>query len=256
MDHTCSNCSNTFDGKYCNSCGQSVNVPRFTLNHIFEEAFHAFTHADKSFIGFVKDLILNPGKLSWEYIAERKRKKYFNPFTFFILINAINAFVEGGDLNLKENLFHFNNEYGHIFNVYSKVLSLVIIPVFAFIIWLIHLKKPRLLFSEYTVFAMIIVSLYSVVETFVHVINYLGTSLRHSSVSVEDNILYPILFAIYVAYANYSFHKKMNKNSWPKSILAGIFFFAVQFAVQLFVIWSIRGFNGLGHFGIFGIQIS
>ena len=257
MDHVCRNCENSFSGVYCNHCGQKFDVPQFTFKHIFEETLHAFTHADKSFIAFIKKLIVNPGNLAWEFIVERKRKKYFNPFTFFILITAINAFVEGADLNLKEKLFHANNEYGHIFNIYSKVLSLIVVPVIAFTIWLIHFKKPRLRYSEYTVFAMLLLSLFSMIETLIHGINFSFTALLHSPVSLEDSKIYLLLIIAYITYANYSFHRKMHNSSWLQSILTGIFFFAVQFAVQIFIVYAIiNNFRGIGHFGMFGVKIS
>lgn len=257
MDHLCRNCGNTFDGSYCNNCGQKCNVPRFTFKHIIEEAFHAFTHADRSFIGFIKKLFINPGALAYDYIVERKRKQYFNPFTFFLLITAINAFVEGSDLKLKEKLFHFNDEYGHLFNIYSKVLSLVTIPVIAFAIWLIHLKKPRLKYSEYTVFAMILVSLYNMVEVLISAINYSFTALLHSSVSLADNPVFALLGMGYIAYANYRFHVKMHNSSLFKSLLAGLFFFIVTNAVLLFIVFAIiNDFKGIGNYYMYGTKIS
>jgi Protein of unknown function (DUF3667) len=251
----CKNCEAAVAGKYCSNCGQSVHVPRFTFKHIFEEAFHAFTHADKSFPAFVKQLFINPGKVAYEYIVARKRKKYYNPFTFFLLISAINAFVVGEDINLKDRLFNTNNTYGHLFNVYNKLLELAVIPVVAFFIWLINLKKPRLTYSEYTVFAMIMISLLSMVDTVAYTINYACTALLHRYVSVEDNIWYLLLMVVYIAYASYGFHVRMHKNNWVKNILAGLVFALVTFAVQLFIIYAfINDFQGLGKFSMWGVR--
>lgn len=251
IEQACANCEFHFSGKYCSNCGQKADVPRFTFAHIFEEVFHAFTHADKSFLTFVKKLFLNPGKVAYEYIIERKRKQYFNPFTFFLLIVAVNAFVEGFDLTLKDKLFHYNNEYGHYFNVYSKVLSFAVIPVLAFTIWLIHLKKERLRYSEYTVFAMILLSLFSMIGTIVHSIDYLFTLLLHKDVSIENNIVYLVILVVYLAYADHEFHRKTQDASWIKGILTGICFFLINLALQAFIVWGLRGFHGIGNFDFF-----
>jgi hypothetical protein len=49
---------------------------------------HAFTHADKSIFSLVRDLAIRPGVVASEYIAG-KRKKYFNPFSFFLILMGL-----------------------------------------------------------------------------------------------------------------------------------------------------------------------
>ena len=95
----CLNCGTilTADDNFCPNCGQKTNTHRLTLGHIFHEFFHSFTHADKGFLALLGELAVRPGKVAREYVAG-KRKKYFNPFTFFVLILGI--FV------LANNVFH------------------------------------------------------------------------------------------------------------------------------------------------------
>lgn len=257
MEQVCRNCEQPLTGKYCSHCGQKGDVPQFTFKHIFEEAFHAFTHADKSFLSFLQKLVVNPGKLAYEYIIERKRKQYFNPFTFFLLVTAISAFVEDANLNLKEQLFHDNNEYGHLFNVYGKILSLVIIPFFAFAIWLIHLAKRRVRYSEYTVFAMILISVMTVADIVTHSIDYAFTVMLHTRVGTQDHLYYPVLLVVYLAYANYSFHLRLQNSSYIKSIMVGISFIIAAFAIQLFTIYAfINDFHGIGKFYMYGFLVN
>ncbi len=252
---TCRNCEHTVEGNYCSYCGQKKDVPVFTFHHIFEEAFHAFTHADKSLLSFVRKLVLHPGRLAYEYIVERKRKQYFNPFTFFVLITALNAFVESLDIHLKDKLFNDNNTYGEMFNYYSKALSLITIPLVAFFIWLIHSRKPRLRYSEYTVFAMILMSLLSIIGIVVHSLNYGVTYLSHHRLDIDDSKPYALLVIAYIAYADYEFHRQTPRYSWLPSLLSAIFFFVVQAAILLFIIWAyINDFKGIGNFYMFGIR--
>lgn len=85
---TCPNCSTLLEKKfaYCPICGQSAHIHRFNLPHVFHEVFHALTHADKGLLHLIKNLTLRPGVTAREYILEGKRKTYFNPFTFLLLV--------------------------------------------------------------------------------------------------------------------------------------------------------------------------
>ncbi len=76
MDQICENCGNSFTKNYCNNCGQKSDVPRFTFKHIFEEALHAFTHADKSLLSFARKLIIDPGGVAREYIIKKTKKLF------------------------------------------------------------------------------------------------------------------------------------------------------------------------------------
>ena len=256
MENECKNCGNRFNGKYCNNCGQKFDVTQFTFKHIFKEAFHGFTHADKSFIFFAKKLLINPGKLAYEYIIQRKRKKYFNPFSFFVLITSLNALIEGIDLNLKEKLFHYGDTYNHFFNIYNKIFSIVTIPVVAFAIWLIHRHKTKVRYSEYTVFVMILFSLFGMVGIFVHALNYLITIITHRYVSIDNTMLFLGVMIAYMAYASFQFHTKLNNSSIFKSILSGLFFFVVFMVIELLAVFAILNhFKGIGIFDLFGIWI-
>ncbi|WP_462249087.1 DUF3667 domain-containing protein [Ferruginibacter sp.] len=257
MIHTCKNCHHNYKGNFCTECGQKNTVTAFTFKHIFQEAFHAFTHTDKGFLVLVKKLLLNPGQVAYEYIVEGKRKKYYNLFTFFVVATAIAAFIESKELAIKETIFHENNEYGHIFNIYSKLLSFVTIPLLGFVIWVFNYSKKSLRYSEYTVLAMIMMSVKSLFDIVVLSINYFITAVFKVYTDLDENLLYAFLLILFFAYTNYNFHKKINPNPWLSSILTGIGFCIIQIAIAMFVIWAVlRNFNGLGIFNMYGIRIS
>jgi nucleoside diphosphate kinase len=90
--HTCRNCDNHFSGAYCNKCGQKL-AHRITMGHIAHDITHAFTHADKGFFHLMLGLFKNPGKVAREYIIEEKRKRYFTPFQYVLIIGTIATFV-------------------------------------------------------------------------------------------------------------------------------------------------------------------
>jgi hypothetical protein len=59
---------------------------------MIHEVIHAFTHADTGIFYLVKELAFRPGKVIKEYVAGA-RKKYYNPFNFFLITVAISAFL-------------------------------------------------------------------------------------------------------------------------------------------------------------------
>lgn len=91
---TCLNCRLTLreEDNYCNYCGQSSATHRFSFGHILHEFFHAFTHTDKTVFSLVAGLLSRPGILVGEYL-DGKRKKYFNPFTFLLLVAAFSIVI-------------------------------------------------------------------------------------------------------------------------------------------------------------------
>lgn len=88
---TCKNCSTPFEGKFCPECGQK-ETHRLTVPHLGHEIFHAVTHTDKGIFFLIKEMFLRPGITVREYV-DGKRKRYFNPFTFLLLMMALQVFV-------------------------------------------------------------------------------------------------------------------------------------------------------------------
>ena len=88
----CKNCENSFEGKYCPNCSQKADTHRFTIKHFGHEFFHAFTHADKGIFFLMKELFIRPGTVAREFNAG-KRKKYFNPITYLLLVMALQIYL-------------------------------------------------------------------------------------------------------------------------------------------------------------------
>lgn len=86
--NNCKNCDHLLSETYqfCPSCGQTAHIHKFSIGHLLHEFFHAFTHADKGILLLLKGLATKPGIVLKEYIIEGKRKKYFNPFTFLLIV--------------------------------------------------------------------------------------------------------------------------------------------------------------------------
>ena len=89
---TCQNCGAFVEHHFCPKCGQENSESRQTFYHLFTHFIFDFLHYESSFWRTTKHLFLSPGKLSLEYMNGR-RKKYVNPFTFYIFISFIAFFV-------------------------------------------------------------------------------------------------------------------------------------------------------------------
>lgn len=88
----CKNCDAVFEGNFCPNCGQKSDTHRITFGHFLHEFFHAFTHTDKGILLLMRSLIARPGHVAREYL-DGKRKKYFNPLSFLVIISSVYAYV-------------------------------------------------------------------------------------------------------------------------------------------------------------------
>jgi hypothetical protein len=72
---------------YCGICGQKAGTERLTLHEIAHELLHALIHVDRSAFSFVQMLLLHPGTVALNYV-QGKRKRYFGPFSFLVIVVA------------------------------------------------------------------------------------------------------------------------------------------------------------------------
>lgn len=100
----CLNCNTVLvlEQNYCSNCGQKVPTHRLDLHDISHDAVHYFTHADKGIFQLLKALITKTGLVAKEYV-EGKRKKYFPPLNFFLIVAAIYVLVSS-NLQLNQQL--------------------------------------------------------------------------------------------------------------------------------------------------------
>ena len=93
-DHhtTCADCGAEVTGKFCSNCGQPAHVHR-TLLHLGEELLHGVMHFDGRFWRTLPLLVINPGRLTREWVQGR-RTRYVSPlamflFTLFVMFFAL-----------------------------------------------------------------------------------------------------------------------------------------------------------------------
>jgi hypothetical protein len=164
QNYTCLNCGEpqVESQKFCGQCGQTYDIHRFTFKHFFHEAFHAFTHTDKGIFHLLKCLAIKPGTTAREYIRGR-RKYYFNPFTFFLILMTI--FVLSNNLFKKDivlrqpeaavlnripteegkkryvTMMERSNDASVFFRKHGNVAAMIAVPFISFFTWLAFRRR-------------------------------------------------------------------------------------------------------------------
>jgi hypothetical protein len=95
----CRNCGADMVGAWCHACGQK-RVTERGLGHLLGEAFHQVTDVDGKLLRSLRLLLFAPGRLSREYLDER-RARYSAPLSLFLLANVLYFFAPAlTDFNL------------------------------------------------------------------------------------------------------------------------------------------------------------
>jgi Protein of unknown function (DUF3667) len=89
----CPECETPLTGKYCHECGEKPpDAHDLTLKHFFQHGLHELTHFDSKIFRTLRTLIFDPGVLTADYLAGRK-KRYVAPLRLFLVIFAISFFL-------------------------------------------------------------------------------------------------------------------------------------------------------------------
>ncbi len=128
---------------------------RITMAHLGHDMVHAFTHTDKGFFHLLLKLFVKPGVVAREYIAEGKRKRYFTPFQYLIIIGTIAAFVAanshfletttaalGGSDVYSARQLAFMQKINSFQTRYYNFMILLQLPFYAFATRIVYKKHP------------------------------------------------------------------------------------------------------------------
>ena len=86
---TCQNCSNNYDGSFCNQCGERrFDTTQRKISVLFANLIESLFEVDGKFFKTVRYFITKPGFLAYEH-WRGVRKPYMTPIAFFVIINII-----------------------------------------------------------------------------------------------------------------------------------------------------------------------
>lgn len=107
--YKCLNCDTSFSGNFCNCCGQKADVQRkITFVYAIKEIYFSLWAIDRSFFKYFIQILYKPGHLGWDWL-NGKRKRYYNPISFSLLVGSIYGYLK----------ILFNLENGNLFKNFT-----------------------------------------------------------------------------------------------------------------------------------------
>jgi hypothetical protein len=227
----CLNCGRKFSSpdKYCPACGQHTSTTRMNTREALHQFSHAFTHTDRGFFYLFPKLLSRPGIIAREY-NQGRRKTYFSPFTFLLLILAISSllvayfnFMSIGIIvdrpGPEQQIYEFINKH---FNI----PVLIGIPFTAYLISILF--KQQFNFAE----GLVLVCYTSGIRSafFCLLIIPLGVLFKEQWYMIVYT--YVLLFMLYLSWACCQYLNDYRLKNWVKASLA---VFLTQIAIAIFV---------------------
>lgn len=193
----CLNCGKEFvqPDNYCSSCGQAASAARMETHDAFHNLFHAFTHTDKGFFYLVPQLRIKPGFIAREYTLG-KRKKYFNPFSFMILVLAINTILISS-FNLRSiDPAGSSDPIAKFLNKHFNIIILIALPLMSYFTALLYRNKG-INFAE----SMVLGCYTSGERSIIHIVIVAPLIIFFREHYTLITLGYSVSFAVYYAWA-------------------------------------------------------
>lgn len=272
-DITCKNCGNQFTGKFCNQCGEKIYTEHDrTFGHFLGEAFHFLTHFDNKVLKSWWLVMTRPGYVSLE-IVNGVRKPYYKPINLFILgviLYLLFPFFEGLNIPLKyhqQELYRsaavpmiqhkmekkkltfeqLSEKYNAKSPKFAKILLLVIIPLTAFLIQILFLKKGRYFFDYMTLSSEIntfyLYFMFFIVPLLFMTAYIIGTLFGQDiRPYLNDNISTPVHAIVVGMYTRVAFTRLFKEPGFRtilKSIIFLIIHWLIIYTVYRFILLSV-----------------
>lgn len=230
---TCKNCGNSFEGKYCNQCGQSAKTKRIDYEFLWEDIQHGILHYDKGIGYSLKKLFEKPGYVIEDYI-EGKRVNHFRPISMMIIMATIYALIYHLlDLNDRSDL---DESSGFVLEkVFEHYYWFIVatIPIYALTTYIVF-KKTGYNFYEFIIFEAFKCSQrLSVDILFLPVLYFVK---NEASFNIITNLLLFIDFTL-IFWTNRQFFNKMKlMQVLVRSIVSYIMYLIIAFILICLIV--------------------
>lgn len=217
------------------------------MHEIAHDGIHYFTHADKGIFQLLRDLTLKGGVVAREFIAG-KRKKYFPPLNFFLIVAALNLFAINADehSDRPDMARQQATDLAHIANpeqraVYVKMLErqteavnfirhnsnktlILMLPVVSLIFFLFY-RKSGYNYTEHLFAGMYMYGYCTLVFVVIALLNLLF--------KIDINLIYSFALLLQLLYFAWFYYRFMGNTRGGRA-------FAASFT-SLFVLFLISG---------------
>lgn len=158
----CKNCGHTFEGNYCNQCGQSAAVERIHNGFVLRDLHVGLFNLNAGFFYTIKELWLRPGIVVRNFI-NGKRSRYYYPISMLVVLATIYSFLYH---YFEIDIFHLK-EHAQETQLYSWLdrhyvyINLVLIPLYSIVSFLVFRKW------HYNFYEHMVLNTYSVCQRLV-----------------------------------------------------------------------------------------
>ncbi|GAB5398833.1 MAG: hypothetical protein Aureis2KO_04180 [Aureisphaera sp.] len=236
----CKNCETLVKANYCGQCGQRATVHKVTFKETFTDLIASLFTFEAPFTRTLYMLMSNPGKMFRDYL-EGKRKNYFKPVSFFILLTVVHILTRSL-LNYNPiNDTSFPNFPGaEAFKEAAEFMvrninNILFVLVFTLSVFMKLFFFKRYSWAEYMAVAFYMAGVYILVGTLnLFLMKFLDSSIQFLSM---------VIMLFYFVYAMISFltkHKILVAIGSVIAYVLGMFCYAVLGYLISFIIVSIR----------------
>jgi hypothetical protein len=160
----CKNCGAHLEDEagFCSYCGARVIRDRISFNFLFKEFMDKVLNVDNRLLKTFLHLFYKPDVVINSYI-NGVRKRYFNPVSYLIISITINGLylyflkdilVETFTIESPTSAFdnaEYTSNFMDVFSEYQAIFTVMNIPIYAFLSWLVFLNKKKYNFYEHIV---------------------------------------------------------------------------------------------------------
>lgn len=267
---TCLNCEHpvTQQQTFCSTCGQKTAVHRLSLHDVSHDLLHYFTHADKGIFSLLWHLLKTPGLVAREYVAG-KRRKYFPPLNFFLIVAAMYVFMLNTvapsttehiippDVKAKYERIKDPATKAHVGAIlerrvksaefisrYANFVAMIATPLITFFLWLFY-RKGKYNYTEH-----LVANMYFSGFTVLSFALIFGPLMRILNLDGGFNFVLIAFFIFEVVYRSISYYHFINKKTIASAIKAAITSVAVIFIWFILVFASIYFYVSSGFWGL------
>lgn len=252
---TCKNCNNSFQGKFCNRCGEKVvDVADRSFAKMAESLLNAFTFLEGKFWRSFKLIITQPGQLShnirngiqvpymklvglffvanffyflfpvFDTFNATLYTQYYQQYHSPIVQSLVNARIKANQIDIKEFANQYNAHSGNL----AKLLLVVLVFIFTLPLSIVNYSKKNFYFDhlqisfEFHAFQILLSSV--IVE---NLLKWIIRSVKNWfaadwSVLLSDHV-YSYFSMVLFAYFWIRAQKVFYEHSWWVSVLKGLF---------------------------------
>lgn len=178
-EKTCLNCDTPVSHTYCSNCGQMYETHEISVKSLLKSWFKRQRHHVEVFVFTTRHLITDPGTVVRDY-WEGKKKRYYNPFNYFLLAGSVMTFVVLQYGNFDPEIANQVNidryaEMGievpaeasqttgaplHWIQGHWNIVLMGMIPIYAFSLWLIFRKRRKRNYGQILILSLFAVAMY------------------------------------------------------------------------------------------------